>query len=167
MANAKLTCWAELWTQDLYRSLGRRVNAGYINDDPEYHVASQIAVRFLEFDKLDEVYLCEPLKYHESAYLLYRYNDKITQEENLEVLLREIKKRYARIFEAWKGTGTHKKFQLVMVQKHPDHISTYDTGLDKVNTDNMYLVAPADATVYICSSSPSFSIFTTSYTCHG
>jgi len=36
----------------------------------------------------------------------------------------------------------------VMVKKHPDQISTYDTGLDKVDTCNMYLVAPADATVY-------------------
>jgi hypothetical protein len=67
------------------------------------------------------------------------YDDKKTRGDNLEVLERQIQRRKVRIFEA--GNENHKKFQLVMVKKHPDHISTYDTGLEKVNTGNMYLVA--------------------------
>jgi FtsZ-binding cell division protein ZapB len=135
MANTNLACWAELWTKDLDRALKHRVDAGYIYDDPNCDVETQISIRFLPFEELDEVYLCEPLKYDVQASLLYRYDDKKTRGDNLAVLDRQIKKRYARIFEAW--NGKHKKFQLVMVKKHPDHISTYDTGLDKVNTGNM------------------------------
>jgi hypothetical protein len=146
MANAKSTCWAELWTQGLDRSLDNRVRAGYIYDDPLCDMETQITMRFLPFNDLDKVYLCEPLKYDQRSYLLYRYDDQKTRAENLKVLEREIEIRYERIFE--EGSSEHKKFQLVMVKKHPDHISTHHTGLDKENTGNMYLVAPADATVY-------------------
>jgi hypothetical protein len=145
MDNDKLTCWVEVWAQDLDGALTHCVNGGYIYDDPTCDVETQITYRFLLFSKLDKVYLCEPLKYNIQAYLLYHYDDKKSSEENRERLQRNIKIRYARIFEA--GNEKHKKFQLVIVKKDPDHMSTYETALDKVNTGNGYLVAPVDAIV--------------------
>ena len=152
-----LSCWAELWTQDLDGACRHRVKAGYIYDDPHCDVDNQICARFALFDALVEVYLCEPLQYGVRASILYRYSAKKTREDNLADLRRQIEKRYARIFEA--GNAQHRKFQMVIVKKHPedhpehidhinhDHINqrTYDAGLDKddqANTGNTYLVAP-------------------------
>ena len=71
-----LSCWAELWTQDLDGARRHRVKAGYIYDDPDCDVDDQICARFALFDALVEVYLCEPLQYGVRASLLYRYNAK-------------------------------------------------------------------------------------------
>lgn len=82
-------------------------------------------------------------------YRLYQYNDQLSSKENREILERNIKMRYTRIFQG--GNEKHRKFQLVIVKKDPDNTSTYETAMDKVNievkTVNGYLVAPVDAIV--------------------
>lgn len=147
MNDDKLSCWVEVWAQDLDGALTHCVKGGYIYASNPMDVEIQITHRFLPFNELNNVYLCEPRNYNEKSYRLYEYNAQISSKENRERLERHIKMRYTRIFEA--GNEKHKKFQLVIVKKDPDYTSTYETALDQVNTEvntgNGYLVAPVDA----------------------